>query len=109
MPVTGALDVIWWITVVEIPALAGLFWLVFKTRTDTANQFDGLKQACHLNEDKIWAALNAYKLDVATTYVSHQHLQQVETRLIRHLVRIEDKLDSVFKPAAAGVSHDRSA
>ena len=105
MPVTGALDVVWWITVVEIPTLAGLFWFVFRTRTDAANQFDGLKQRCHLREDKLWAAFNAHRLDAATTYASHQHLQQVETRLIRHLVRIEDKLDSVFKPAA-GASHD---
>ena len=43
MPVTGALDVIWWITVVEIPALAGCSGL-FQTRTDTANQFDGLSR-----------------------------------------------------------------
>lgn len=101
---SGAIDIIWWITVVEIPALAALFWLVLRTRIDAGQRHDQLKTLTHQGEDKLWCALNAYKLDVAKTYASNQRLQEVEHRLIRHLVRIEDKLDSIFKPATQGGS-----
>ncbi len=66
----------WWITVIELPALVGLFWMVMRNS----------------------AALNQYKLDVAEKYASVAHLQEVEGRITRMLERIERKLDHETAP-----------
>jgi len=66
-------DFMWLLTAVQLPALAGLFWMVQHLREQVA----------------------AYKLEVARTYASLVHLKDVETRLTEHLVRIEAKLDRV--------------
>lgn len=50
----------WWITVIELPAMAGLFWMVMRNAT----------------------ALNNYKLHVAEKYASVDYLKDVEGRLI---------------------------
>lgn len=73
MPHGLAGELAWWVTAVELPALAGLFWLVQRTRE----------------------ALADYKLEVARTYASLAHLKDVEVRLTEHLLRIEAKLDHV--------------
>ncbi|MCW9035574.1 MAG: hypothetical protein OQK35_05630 [Alphaproteobacteria bacterium] len=91
---TWSIDLIWWITVVELPALGGLFLLLWRVRRDCEvslrNFHDHLEaELSHLREN-----LSAYKLEVAKTYASLHHLKDVERRLTRHLVRIENKLDS---------------
>lgn len=78
MPATLPLDFAWWLSAVELPALAGLFWLVQRQRDMAVD---------------LAAALAAYKLDVAQTYASISLLREVETRLTEHLLRIEAKLD----------------
>lgn len=50
----------WWITVIELPAMVGLFWMVMRNAT----------------------ALNNYKLHVAEKYASVDYLKDVEGRLI---------------------------
>jgi len=89
------LDVIWWITAVEIPALGGLLWLLWRTRREMA---DAIIDARHENESGhmyLRESLAAYKLEVAKSYASIGYLKEVERRLTDHLVRIEDKLDGV--------------
>lgn len=80
----GVFDSLWWVTVVEIPALAGLFWLFWRQRLDQAAAVDAVKDE-----------LAAFKLEVAKTYASTQALKDTEVRLTAHLVRIERKLDGV--------------
>lgn len=86
---TIAFDLTWWLTVVELPALAGLLWLIWRTRIDAE------RAQLALRED-----LTAYKLEVARTYASIPYLKDVERRLTDHLLRIEAKLDSM--PRAHG-------
>ncbi len=88
------LDLIWWISGVELPALAGLFWLGWRNRRELETE---LSDARHESETGLrWLrdSLSAYKLEVAKSYASIAYLKEVERRLTGHLVRIEDKLDS---------------
>jgi len=76
------LNLAWWATAVELPALAGLFWLMLRGRAELEAEADRLR------ED-----LSAFKLDVSRSYASTAALKDVERRLTEHLVRIEAKLD----------------
>ena len=96
------LDLIWWITVVELPALAGLFWFGWRNRRELETE---LSDAAHESETGLrWLrdSLAAYKLEVAKSYASIAYLKEVERRLTGHLVRIEDKLDSTRMSAGGG-------
>ncbi len=76
-------DLMWWMTAVELPAIAGLFLLIWRTRREVDNSIG--KTAQDLSE---------FKLDVAKNYASQAALKETEQRLTDHLVRIERKLDS---------------
>ena len=75
-------DLMWWITVVELPALAGLFVLIWRARRELESAIG------ETAED-----LADFKLDVAKNYASQAALKETEQRLTDHLVRIEQKLD----------------
>lgn len=62
----------WWISVIELPALAGLFMLIWSLTRELA----------------------AFGLDVARTYAPSVQVRELELRLTSHLLRIEAKLDS---------------
>lgn len=98
------LDLGWWITVVEIPVLAGLFWLNWRARRDaevavaalrerTERALDGVRQSADAEMHALREGLGAYKLEVAKSYASIGLLKDVEARLTAHLLRIERKLD----------------
>ena len=93
MQETWTLDLVWWITVVELPALAGLFWFGLRSRRDSDDALDGCRERCSSDVAQVREALAAYKLEVAKSYASIPYLKEVERRLTAHLVRIEDKLD----------------
>lgn len=76
------IDLAWWATAVELPALAGLFWLMQRGRAELEARADRLRDE-----------LSAFKLEVARSYASTAALKDVERRLTEHLVRIEGKLD----------------
>jgi len=76
------IDLMWWISAVEVPALAGLFLLHQRLRADVEAQAGATR-----------AALADFKLEVARTYASLDHMKDVEVRLTEHLLRIEAKLD----------------
>ncbi|MGZ9109333.1 MAG: hypothetical protein ACXW4B_11005 [Micavibrio sp.] len=88
-----SIDFIWWITVVDIPALAGLFWMIWRTRKDhdVANQH--LRDVIETRNSQLREALSAFKLEVAKTYAAISDLKDLENRLVGHLLRIESKLD----------------
>ena len=77
----------WWITAVELPAVAGLFLLIWRTRRE-------LDRSVGKTSDD----LADFKLDVAKNYASQAALKETERRLTDHLVRIERKLDSFVRP-----------
>ncbi|WP_417821253.1 hypothetical protein [Terasakiella sp.] len=60
-----------WLSLVILPAIGGLFWLIISTRKE----------------------LTDYKLDVAKQYATINYLKDVEGRMTRVLERIERKLD----------------
>ncbi len=102
MQETWTIDFIWWITVVELPALAGLFWLTWRNRRDADTAVDDTHHQCETGLMMLRESLAAFKLEVAKTYVSTAHLKDVENRLTNHLFRIENKLDAAGRPAAGG-------
>lgn len=76
-------DLIWWIKLVEIPAIAtigGLFW---KLRDRFTSEIAMLR-----------GELTDHRLEVARHYASVDLLKDSEKRLTSHLLRIEAKLDS---------------
>lgn len=70
-----------WVTIFELPALAGLLWWL---------------QSSHRRGDDMYMRFlemhTAHRLDVAKNYVTITHLKDVEHRLIDHLRRIERKI-----------------
>lgn len=86
-------DVIGWITGVEVPVMAGLFWLNWRTRRDGETALDDARHEFETGLSFLRDNLAAYKLEVAKSYASISYLKEVERRLTDHLVRIENKLD----------------
>ena len=90
----ASIDVIWWITVVEIPALTGLWWLIWRTRRDHEITLERHRQRLDTALSQAREALAAYKLEVAKSYASTGQMKDLEARLTHHLLRIEAKLDA---------------
>lgn len=86
-------DLIWWITVVDLPALAGLLAMIWRVRGETEQVTDELRHTLDVRCDQLREALHAFKLEVAKSYASQKDLQSLEGRLVDHLLRIEAKLD----------------
>jgi len=88
-----SVDFAWWLSAVELPALAGLFWLLQRQREDHARALSKAEREQRNAMQALRGALADYKLDVAQNYASIGLLKDVETRLTEHLLRIEAKLD----------------
>lgn len=89
------LDLGWWVTAVELPALGGLFALLWRSRAEADGRMDEIDHKVEVAGSQLREALAAYKLEVAKTYATTGTLKDVERRLTEHLVRIEAKLDAV--------------
>ena len=88
-------DPIWWITAVELPALAGLFLMIWRTRRDAQHDLEQVTHRLDAVDVGTREQLSAFKVEVATTYASIPALRESEGRLTAHLVRIEKKLDGL--------------
>ena len=98
-----SLNLAWWITAFDLPAMAGLLLLIWRTRLDGESAVDDLSDALDRRSDQLRDALNAFKLEVAKTYASQTDLRDLEARLVGHLLRIEAKLDATaLKTEALG-------
>jgi len=87
------IDLIWWITAFELPAMASLFWMIWRSRQEFDNDLSDLRENTEISFSKSRESLSAYKLEVAKNYASIAYMKDVERRLTGHLVRIENKLD----------------
>lgn len=94
-------DLVWWITVIDLPAMAGLFALIWRTRQDSLAARAHLQSLLEKRSNQLRDALNAFKLEVAKTYASQNDMRELETRLVNHLLRIESKLDTTALKAEA--------
>jgi hypothetical protein len=92
---TWTFDPIWWITAVELPALAGLFVLIWRARRDAQEALEHAASRLDVVDGTTRDQLAAFKVEVATGYASIHALRDSESRLTAHLVRIEKKLDSL--------------
>ncbi len=99
-------DLLWWITVVDLPALSGLLVMIWRTRIDTNRELDNVQITLDRRCEQLRDALNAFKLEVAKTYASQRDLRALENRLVEHLLRIESKLDTTaLKTASLSARH----
>ena len=71
--------VLWWITAIEVPALAGMLALILKLRDSLASE----------------------KLEAIKLFASVSAVRELEQRLVSHLLRIEAKLDKTALKAEA--------
>ncbi|WP_448203966.1 hypothetical protein [Azospirillum sp. sgz302134] len=86
-------DLVWWISAVELPVMGGLFWLIARLRKDAETALENVRARAEYAQTQVRESLAAYKLEVAKTYVSFATLKDVEQRLTDHLLRIENKLE----------------
>ena len=85
----------------DLPAMAGLFMLIWRTRHDGEKAVGHVQNMLDLRSDQLRDALYAFKLEVAKTYASQWDLRELETRIVEHLLRIESKLDVTALKAEA--------
>ncbi|MGC2855988.1 hypothetical protein ACM64Y_10980 [Novispirillum sp. DQ9] len=102
MPPTWTMDLMGWITAVELPVLGGLFWMIWRARAEADAEIEANRRTFELGLAQQREALAAYKLEVAKGYASIGYIKDVEKRLTVHLERIEHKLDVKAAPAAGG-------
>ena len=106
MAVSQALDLAWWITMVELPVFAGLFWLIWRVRADAETAIERIRQNADAARIRMREGLAAYKLEVAKGYVSIGYLKDVERRLTDHLIRIDARIEAAARssnlPGAGG-------
>lgn len=93
-------DLMWWVSVVDIPAMSALFWMIWRTRAENRDETGRLNKTLDVRCDQLREALAAFKLEVAKTYASQKDLRALEDRLVSHLLRIEGKLDATSIKAA---------
>lgn len=86
-------DMIWWIGAVELPALGGLFWMIWRTRQESEESRRHLREIIDTRSAQLRDALAAFKLEVAKSYASITDMKELEARLVAHLLRIETKLE----------------
>lgn len=91
-PIT-TFDPQWWVSAVELPVLGGLYWLLWRTRQDLEARTEDARDRAAAGHARLRESIADFKLDVARSYASVASLNDVERRLVAHLVRIEAKLD----------------
>lgn len=101
---TGALTIdalAWWVSVIELPVLTGLFWLVWRIRDEADAKLDELRAQLENRSQQLREALAAHRLEVARSYAQSADVKDLDRRLISHLLRIEAKLDATALKAEA--------
>lgn len=84
---------LWWITVIELPVISTLFWLIWQTKKEHEQNLRDLSEQLDARQSQMREGLSSYKLEVAKTYAQVSDLRELENRLTSHLLRIEAKLE----------------
>ena len=91
-------------TAVQAPLLGVLFWMLHGLRRGLPDRILECGEPPRIESDALARTrdeLAAFKLEVARTYVPLSLIRDVDQRLSRQLLRIEEKLDAVSRAAAA--------
>jgi hypothetical protein len=90
----------WWITAVEAPIVAALFWMIHGLRKDLVARIDRSEERKEEAVERTRDDLSEFKLEVARSYVPQSLIRDVDRRLSAHLLRIEAKLDATLHAGA---------
>lgn len=94
-------------TALQTPILALLFWMMQGPRRDMPGRPCEAPEP-HRGEGEALARtrdeLTAFKLEVARTYVPLSLIRDVDQRLSRQLLRIEEKLDAATRAATTAAA-----
>ena len=85
----------WWISAVEAPIVAALFWMIHGLRKDLHDRIDRTTERESEAVRRTRDDLADFKLEVARSYVPLSLIRDVDRRLSQHLLRIEEKLEEV--------------
>lgn len=91
-------------TAVQAPLLGVLFWMLHGLRRGLPDRLGDGADPPRPESDALARTrddLAAFKLEVARTYVPLSLIRDVDQRLSRQLLRIEEKLDAVSRASAA--------
>lgn len=91
------ISLVWWISAVELPALACLFWLIHHGRRESEQALLKIYREIQGNMSMVLDGLAQSKLEVARLYATIADLKDVEKRLTDHLVRVESRLNLVLE------------
>jgi hypothetical protein len=98
-PIT--IDPTWWVSVIEVPVVAALFWLIQQLRADLHARIERSDAREIEGVGRTRDELAEFKLEVARTYVPLSLIRDVDRRLSQQLLRIEEKLEEVSREAHA--------
>ena len=87
---------VWWITVVEIPVLGALFWLIHHGRREADRAVMRMYGQVQNNVSTVLQTLAQSRLEVARHYATVTDLKDVEKRLTDHLLRLENRISYVI-------------
>lgn len=85
----------WWISAVEAPLVAAMFYMIHGLRRDMDSKLDR-KETLHSDGlARTREELAAFKVEVARTYVPLSLIRDVDRRMTEQLLRIEEKLEEI--------------
>jgi hypothetical protein len=93
----------WWITAVEAPIVAALFWMIHGLRKDLHERIERADQRDSDALNRTREDLAQFKLEVARTYVPLSLIRDLDRRISDHLIRIEAKIEEVSRAGIAAV------
>ncbi len=91
----SGLNLDWWIRVIELPILAGLFKLMWDIKKDLIARIERIELRHAETTAQIRDELATFKLEVARGYVPIQMMRELDRRISLQLMRIEEKLDLI--------------
>jgi hypothetical protein len=86
------ISLVWWITAVELPVLAGLFWLIHHGRREQERMLQRIERDLQARLALLLDNLSSFKLEAARAFVTMSQLRDLEKRLSQHLLRLEDRV-----------------
>jgi hypothetical protein len=91
----------WWITAVEAPIVAALFWMIHGLRKDLHDRIERGDQRDSDALTRTREDLAQFKIEVARTYVPLSLIRDLDRRISDHLLRIEEKIEKVSRAGIA--------